>query len=222
MGDEADEPTRDSANDEKQKMSSGHTAGLLKGAQFSKELKAIKKKEAAKMTKMGEEKMGKDQETVYRDKKGRRLDMLEEMMKQQRVRDGKEERTAKEEYEWGTGDVQKQQKNKLAEEYAKVAAAPFARHADDADVDAVYKDRMRFDDPMAAYVTNKKVHQSKVANAKPVYKGPAPPPNRFGIRPGYRWDGVDRGSDFERKLAKAHNSKAANRADYAAYSQADL
>jgi pre-mRNA-splicing factor CWC26 len=117
-------------------MSSGHSAGLLKGAEFGKELKAIKKKEADKIAKMGD-KMGQNEETIYRDKKGRRLDMLEEMMKQQRVRDGKEERQAKDEYEWGTGDVQKKAKNKLADEYAKVAAAPFARHADDADVDAV-------------------------------------------------------------------------------------
>lgn len=62
---------------------------------------------------------------------------------------------------------------------------------------------------MFKYIKKKKHKQSGPRVVYPSYQGPAPPPNRFGIPPGYRWDGVDRSNGFESKLLSRENAQMA-------------
>lgn len=64
---------------------------------------------------------------------------------------------------------------------------------------------MHADDPMLAFIRKKKQNN----DGRPRYNGPDPPPNRFRIWPGYRWDGVDRSNGFEAKIIAVKNEKLA-------------
>jgi len=94
---------------------------------------------------------------------------------------------------------------------------------DDEKLNEEYRDAVRFGDPMAPLLARRIEKKNKKANKsnKKEYQGFCPP-NRFGIRPGFEWDGVDRSNQFEAKLFKQVNEKAAQEEMALRISQEDM
>uniref|UniRef100_A0AAV1VPQ2 Pre-mRNA-splicing factor CWC26 n=1 Tax=Peronospora matthiolae TaxID=2874970 RepID=A0AAV1VPQ2_9STRA len=199
-------------------------AGLFTAAEFDRQREiAAKLKDSLHAADASE--MGANAETVYRDKRGRKLDMLNEIVRQQEVLDGKRKREEREEYEWGTGEVQKRERKSKQELVEQMKKTPFARHEDDEELERKRRERVRAFDPMhskifqenslnthtAAKAKKSKMGTKKAIKVKPKYTGPPAPPNRFGIVPGYRWDGVVRGTNWEEKIMMRQNANAAGR-----------
>ncbi|KAL4115459.1 hypothetical protein PRIC2_013620 [Phytophthora ramorum] len=210
-------------------------AGLFTATEFEAQRKvAARRKDVLHGVDASE--MGANAETVYRDKRGRKLDMLNEMVRQQEVLDGKRKREEREEYEWGTGEVQKRERMSKQELIEQMKKTPFARHEDDEELERKRRDRVRaFDpinsktfreDPLAEEGKGKKQKskkdRKKTSQAKPKYAGPPAPPNRFGIMPGYRWDGVVRGTNWEEKIMMRQNANTAVSEEAYKYAVADM
>jgi pre-mRNA-splicing factor CWC26 len=204
------------------KMGDGTHAGLQTAAavsaQMEKAARAERRRWEAEEKAAG--KKGGTQETVYRDATGRRIDISMKRA-EQRAEAEKALQKEREEKEGQLGDVQLRQKEKRREDLEEAKFMPIARGVDDEEMNRELKESVRWDDPMAQFLTEKKAPaRSGGGNPaggggeiKKVYKGAAAP-NRYGIRPGYRWDGVDRGNGWEgerfRELNRGKRNKDLN------------
>lgn len=205
-------------------------SGLKTGTEFRVELEAQKAAQARAWAEGAKDQLmtGQNAETVVRDRRGRKLEMLSEFLNQEAFKEGKAAKEAKEEYEWGRGKVQKEKDEEHRKELEDIQNAPFARYESDPTLERARKAEIRADDPMAAYMM-KKLREATVEAAarsgrvlKPEYKGPAPSPNRFNIRPGYRWDGIDRGNGFEGKWFKRQSELVHKQQKDRAWGMSDL
>lgn len=177
------------SEDRRGRMSSGHLAGLQKVDDFrdtERQIQEKRRKDAQSM--VDRHGMG---ETVYRNEMGQKVDSPPTKKLRQL--------NQKEQVDLNKGRVQKEQEASFQNQFRELQGTSFARHADDSGLESLRKDAIRKGDPMAKFAGKKTTRTASEKPDRPYYKGPAPKPNRFGIRPGYRWDGVDRGNGFEDK-----------------------
>ena len=186
-------------------MASGAMAGLQTADQVTAALKRKEKAERKAMQDAGLDPTGKAQETIYRDASGRIINVAMKRA-ELRARADEDERKKQEELEARKGDVQRREKEQRKADLEEAATLGVARYADDTKLNDELRERERWNDPMAQLLASKKSSGKggKGKGGGKTYQG-AFEPNRYGIRPGWRWDGVDRGNGLERKWFAARN-----------------
>ena len=98
------------------------------------------------------EEIARAQETVYRDSSGKRIDMKAARAEAARLKREKEEKEARK-MEWGKGVVQREEQERRRVDLERQKERPFARHADDADLNEEQKAKELWNDPAAAFLT---------------------------------------------------------------------
>ncbi|XP_057662628.1 BUD13 homolog [Diorhabda carinulata] len=194
---------------------SGKKSGLQRAQNLIEDMARLQKQEEEIFKTMSAEVSGVNAATVIRKKK------------QEEVRDPEKEAREKEMKEkysvWGKGLKQVQDETAKYEDQLKEMNKPLARYADDEDLERYLKEQEREGDPMLAYIRKKKkkVAVEQGISEKPMYMGDFMP-NRFGIPPGYRWDGVDRSNGYETKWFQTQNSKKAMQDEALMWSTEDM
>jgi len=203
-------------------MESGLKAGLTSYSSL-KEQNAVIQSAQERQKQQSDEHKQEEEEVVYRDRHGRRVEGLEEYLKKQ---ESVLEEQKKQQYEWGSGAKQRQEREEQRARMEEEKTKPLAQYADDADIDAEVRARVRWGDPAAAFKAHKKGSNGdgdqNNHEGRPKYKGPPAPPNRFGIEPDYLWDGVDRSNGFEKKLFAMQATKSAQEERKYFWSVADM
>ncbi|XP_027336436.1 BUD13 homolog isoform X2 [Abrus precatorius] len=212
--------------------------GLISGKDIRDEIDRKKRDDLMRFKQMDPNISGRGAEPVYRDKiRGVRISKEEYLKSKQKV----EEKPKEIEIEWGKGLAQKREAEARLKELELEKDKPFARTRDDPELDKMLKERLRWGDPMAHLVKKKnwepvlpdfgeseKMKESgfvipqDIPNHSWLKRGLDATPNRYGIRPGRHWDGVDRSNGFEKQLFKRTNERQARDKEAYLWSVSDM
>lgn len=145
-----------------------------------------------------------NQTTIYRDSSGRIIDIeakrkslleaqkqkeIDEQNRQQTINQGEADKLLQAEFEAKLSNSKSFQVSKSDEGYI--------RHM---------KSKERFDDPLQVFDDKVKTNTSFTSKTgRPTYNKGIHPPNRFGIKAGFFWDGIDRSNGFEELIMRKRN-----------------
>lgn len=200
----------------------GKASGLQDAKTLKRENDEFKARQDKQFHEMRPEMSGRDADIVIRDRRGRNKEFEGDVETERQKAEAEEAR--KKVYDrWGKGLKQIDDLEKRFQEHMHEASKPLARAADDSDLQEHLRNQERLDDPMLEYMRKKKDEDSKKkgVQVKPKYLGQFPD-NRFNIRPGYRWDGVDRSNGFEKKYFNMISSKKSLEEEAYRYSTEDM
>ena len=127
--------------------------------------------------------------------------------RRERQRELDREFEKKQRTEWKEGLEQSSERQAKAEEAIRIAAEPIGGGRGlSREYDNELRSKQRWDDPLSRQSLGTIQEDSE----RPRCRFQAPP-NRFNIEPGYRWDGVVRGTDFEKRWFERSNEMASKK-----------
>lgn len=132
--------------EEEEEQAKPFKGGLLSAKELKKALPAKKESQ------LTEEEAALAQETVYRDKSGKKIDTKAAKAEAARLKREREEKEAAK-MEWGKGVVQKEEVKKRKDEMEKLKNRPFARTVEDKELNEDLKAKEMWNDPAAAFLT---------------------------------------------------------------------
>jgi pre-mRNA-splicing factor CWC26 len=189
--------------------SSSSLSGLISAEDFQKQQVKLAKKKAKELARAEKRRKRSnggngdnvDSGVVHRDGQGNIINFKAKQKEREQAK-------KHEQHMWATGKAQREKLLNNFEHMKDMANAPFAQDANSttSNREQSLRNRVRVEDPMAQFDTKEEESGGGGGSTKPKYRGPPGPSNRFGLLPGYRWDGVNRGIGFEQKVIELRRS----------------
>ena len=226
-------------------MSDGTIAGMVAGTELAEEMARKREREAARFAALNAEVTGHGAATVYRNKiTGKTMSRNE--YEAQNISERQKKAAMYEDQSslpWGGGLKQRDLAMTAQKRMSSESGRGYDVVAGMAESDRVAKEALRWGDPMAHLVKKKHVPTEVVdpllARASDLKRagfkiplqipphswlkrGVGPPLNRYNIKPGRHWDGVDRSNGFEKDLFKRQNELRAREAAAHMMAQEDM